>query len=550
MARAVQDLIAAVRAPLAPFQTLTDLIPSSAGDRECLLEEDKAPCSYAAAAAFARRLALPGVARGDVVCTCLPNGACSALAFWAVSAGATYAPLNPALTREELVFELQDLPAALVIVLAADPRGAVVARVCEEHGVRVATLTPDEETAGLFTLDAGGEAAAPGTASDRAMLLHTSGTTKKPKIVPLTHGNLGAGMQYVARTLRRAPEDVCLNVMPLFHIHGIVANVGASVLSEARVACSAYCGGEAFVDELADGVAGGVPTWYSAVPTMHHAILEAAEARGAALRHALTLMRNCSAALLPPVSRRFQAAFGRAGRFEVVPTYAMTESFPIASNPPSLEVKLASVGPAMGPDVTVRDDAGARLPAGVEGEVCVAGPCVTAGYLMRDHMAADPNVEAHHVLAGGRVLRTGDKGYVDADGYLHLVGRFKEIINVCGEKISPLAVEEVLLDVPGVATCVCFAAPADECGEVVGVACVAAAGATPTLAALRAACRGRVAQAFHPRVLVRQQEIVKGPTGKPKRIGLAQQLGVPPVRGHESVAEYTYDLAATSLLAA
>ena len=159
-------------------------------------------------------------------------------------------------------------------------------------------------------------------------------------------------------------------------------------------------------------------------------------------------MRNCSAALLPPISKRFIRCFGGnlQKKFTVVPTYAMTESFPICSNPPADTIKLATVGPAMGPTVRVlhahpRDE---EVPPGEEGEVCVQGPCVTPGYLYREHMSADPNIEAYSLSDSsvGRMLRTGDKGYLDADGYLQLVGRFKEIIIRGGEKISPLAVEE------------------------------------------------------------------------------------------------------------
>jgi len=227
-----------------------------------------------------------------------------------------------------------------------------------------------------------------------------------------------------------------------------------------------------------------------------------------------------------------------------VPTYAMTESFPICSNPPHLEVKLATVGPAMGPSVSILnahpDDT--ALAPGAEGEVCVRGACVTSGYLMRpDHMSVDPNLEAFSSATSsvGRMLRTGDKGYVDADGYLQLVGRFKEIINCAGEKISPLELEDQLLGVEGVETCVCFAAPAQLLGEVVGVACVVQAGATPpTIESLRAGVSS-VGDRFKPAVLVYLDEIPKGPTGKPKRIGLAKHLGLPSLTSTNGTATYT-----------
>ena len=261
---------------------------------------------------------------------------------------------------------------------------------------------------------------------------------------------------------------------------------------------------------------------------MHESILLAAEALGRdAVTHSLTLMRNCSAALLPPVSRRFIAAFsgcggegggvgevgwggakggsGEVGRildgcaspFVVVPTYAMTESFPICSNPPALSIKLATVGPAMGPQMRILrpHPHDVECEEGEEGEVAVCGPCVTSGYLYRSHMDCDPNIEAYSLpsSAVGRMLRTGDKGFVDPDGYLQLVGRFKEIINCGGEKISPLELEDQILAVPGVETCVCFAAPAELYGEVVGVAVVPKAGACdrPTIEAVRSSVNSK-----------------------------------------------------------
>ena len=162
--------------------------------------------------------------------------------------------------------------------------------------------------------------------------------------------------------------------------------------------------------------------------------------------------------------------------FRVVPTYAMTESFPICSNPPHLEIKLATVGPSMGPTVRILKGhpKAEEVAQGAEGEICVSGECVTPGYLLREHMSADPNIEAFTPPDSkvGRMLRTGDKGFVDAEGYVQLSGRFKEIINCGGEKVSPLSLEDELLGVAGVETCVCFATPAELYGEVVGVALV------------------------------------------------------------------------------
>lgn len=532
-----------ISAPTA-FAAASDLIQPGL-ERTCLYGDNpvgdtgKAPLTHAALSKFVQDFDLRqfGIGRGDTVCTSFPNGAEAAVCFWAISNQCVFAPLNPRLTVPEVEFELVDLPCHTMILMAGEASNESLTARCRQHNVRVLMLTPSKTTIGLFSL-ASDDATAPAPASagtaarDLALVLHTSGTTKKPKIVPLTHHNIGHGIQFVASTLRRTTQDVCVNVMPLFHIHGLIANLGVSVYAQASVVCSAFFGGANFIEKLSNASV-AIPTWYSAVPTMHEAILLEAEAQGTSLKHSLTLMRNCSAALLPPVSQRFLQAFGEKLNqpFTVVPTYAMTESFPICSNPPHLEVKLSTVGPAMGPNIAILKAHPEDTPvaAGEEGEVCVRGECVTEGYLIRDHMPCDPNIEAFSLADSpvGRMLRTGDKGYIDADGYLQLVGRFKEIINCGGEKISPLELEEQLLEVEGVETCVCFAHPAMLLGEIVGCAVVPKAGATPpTIEALREGCKGAKSQ-FRPSLLVLMDQIPKGPTGKPRRIGLSQYLKVP-----------------------
>eukprot|EP00316_Scyphosphaera_apsteinii_P011436 CAMPEP_0119313294 /NCGR_PEP_ID=MMETSP1333-20130426/28625_1 /TAXON_ID=418940 /ORGANISM="Scyphosphaera apsteinii, Strain RCC1455" /LENGTH=724 /DNA_ID=CAMNT_0007318099 /DNA_START=30 /DNA_END=2204 /DNA_ORIENTATION=+ len=531
------------------YSSVVDLVPDIP-DRAMWTDqpnnEKKASCTFAKLKAFIAELDLRrfGVCRTDTVCSAIPNGPEAAMCFWAVSNQCVFAPLNPNLTVPEVEFELTDLPAHTMIVMELTESEILyrptklVQKCCTDNKVPVVTMVRDVHMMGLFKLK-GQEAGSPATvkattSEDVALVLHTSGTTKKPKIVPLTHDNITHGIQFVAKTLQRSKDDICLNVMPLFHIHGLIANVGASALSRGLVICSAFMGGRHFISLLSENPE-VTPTWYSAVPTMHEAILQEAEVQGSALKHSLKLLRNCSAALLPPVSKRFLKTFGSdlGQPFCVVPTYAMTESFPICSNPPKMEIKLATVGPAMGPSVKIlkgypEDE---EVPQGEEGEVCVTGKCVTLGYYMRPHMDADPNIEAFSRSDSGvgKMLRTGDKGYIDEDGYVQLVGRFKEIINCGGEKISPLEMEEQLLNVPGVETCVCFATPAVMYGEVVGTAVVPKAGCEPPkIEDLRDGITGFSRQ-WLPRVMVVMEAIPKGPTGKPKRIGLAKMLKIPTV---------------------
>ena len=226
-----------------PFQAIHDINPVS--DLPCIYSTDpaKKPLSFKDLHAFIDNMALVrfGIGRTDTVCTSIPNGPEAAMCFYAIASQCTHAPLNPGLLEPELAFELQDLPAKAMIVMDGDPKAELVARCCGQHGVLLLVMRLDLRTVGLFTLHGPsvGTAAAPTalpTASptalstagpeDVALVLHTSGTTKKPKIVPLTHFNLGSGIQYVATTLCRQKHHVNLNVMPLFHIHGLIANVG------------------------------------------------------------------------------------------------------------------------------------------------------------------------------------------------------------------------------------------------------------------------------------------------------------------------------------
>jgi acyl-CoA synthetase (AMP-forming)/AMP-acid ligase II len=270
------------------------------------------------------------------------------------------------------------------------------------------------------------------------------------------------------------------------------------------------------------------PTWYSAVPTMHLQVLHCANELGPEKsKNSLQLVRNCSAALVPSVAQEMEKAL----EVSIMPTYAMTESMPIASNPRYGKIKLRSVGPKAGPNMGIMSGHpdNTFLPAGEEGEVVVKEGPVTSGYEFRDHMDVDPNVEGF----GDGWLRTGDKGWLDEEGYLYLSGRFKEIINRAGEKISPFEVEDSIRAHPCLKDCIAFSVPHTSLGEVVGVAAVLKDGQKLNIKELRSWCiEGNKMQAkWVPEFLVTMPAIPKGPTGKPARINLAKRLGVEPLQG-------------------
>ena len=298
-----------------------------------------------------------------------------------------------------------------------------------------------------------------------ALVLQTSGTTARPKTVPLTHANLAASAASVARSLALAPADCGLVAMPLFHIHGLVAGLLAPLAAGGAVACPGDFNAFRFFDWL-DAFR---PSWYTAVPTMHQLILARAARHADALARArLRFVRSSSAPLPPVVLERIEAAF----RAPMIEAYGMTEaSHQMAAQPlpPGLR-KPGSVGRPAGVDLVVLDPDGATVSTGEHGEIAVRGPGVTAGY------EANPEANAAAFTADGW-FRTGDEGYLDADGYLFLTGRLKELINRGGEKIAPREVEEVILRHPAVRQAVCFALPHATLGEEVAAAVVRAEGA-------------------------------------------------------------------------
>ena len=463
-------------------------------------------------------LASAGIGRGDRVAIVLPNGPEMATAFLTVAGCCCAAPLNPAYKADEFEFYLQDLQPAAILLAAFEAGPAK--DVADRLEIPVLTLHAGEGAAGSFTLDAsslptGLAAADTPRPGDPALVLHTSGTTARPKIVPLTNANLAASARHIATALALTPADTCLNIMPLFHIHGLIAAVTSSLAAGAGVCCTPGFNAFKFGEWLAEVK----PSWYTAVPTMHQAILmrmrsHSDQARAAKLR----FIRSSSASLPPQVMVELEAVFGAP----VIESYGMTEAtHQMASNPlPPRARKPGAVGVAAGPEVAIMDDDGALLPQGDIGEVVIRGPNVTPGY--------DNNPSANVKAFTHGWFRTGDQGRLDEEGYLFLTGRLKEQINRGGEKISPLEVDVVLLDHPAVAQACTFGIPHDKLGEEVGVVVVPRPGETVTEADIREFASARLAAFKVPRRVVVMDDIPKGATGKVQRIGLAAKLGLAP----------------------
>ena len=465
------------------------------------------------AAALRRR----SLNKDDVVAVVLPNGPEMATAFLSAAVAGICAPLNPAYGKEELEFYVSDLPAkALVIAGLPDSPARDVAR---RMGIPVIELTwSADDPAGLFEMDG-----APGggidtgeitpDADDIALVLHTSGTTSRPKIVPLTHRNLAASAEHIASTLELTSVDVCLNVMPLFHIHGLVAALLSSLQAGAGVVCTPGFIAPSFFGWL-DAFH---PTWYTAVPTMHSAIVARAQEHQKELdSHTLRFIRSSSAALPRTTLARLEEVFG----VPVIEAYGMTEAaHQMASNPlPPHARKPGTVGRAAGPAISVLDIEGNPVATGMRGEIAIKGPNVTGGY------ARNPDANAAAFTNGW--LRTGDEGAFDEEGYLTILGRLKEVINRGGEKISPLEVDEVILAHPAVAQAITFAARDALLGEEVAAAVVLRTSAILSERQLREFVATRLAHFKVPRRILFMPSIPTGPTGKMQRIGLAERLGI------------------------
>jgi len=502
------------------------------GDRLALCAPGVRPLSYSRLWARVQDLVQTfnrlGLGRGDRVAIVLPGGPDLAVAFLATAAGAVSAPLNPAYREEEFEFYLSDLGAEALITEADNASPAV--RVARARRIRVLELARGPEAlVGGFTLSGPGfngshRGEEPPRADDVALVLHTSGTTSRPKVVPLTHANLCASAANVRDVLALTPEDRCLNVMPLFHVHGLVAALLASLAAGSAIVCTpGFYAPEFFrwMDEFR-------PTWYTAVPTMHQSILARAPVhRDVLARRRLRFVRSSSSALPPRIMAELEAVF----EAPVIEAYGMTEAaHQMASNqlPPGSR-KAGSVGAAAGPELAVMDEAGHLLPPKLVGEVVICGSNVMGGY--------ENNPEANQRAFTDGWFHTGDQGFLDPEGYVFITGRLKEIINRGGEKIAPREVEEALLGHPAVAEAAAFAVPDAVLGEEVGAAVVLRGDARTTERELREFAASRLADFKVPRIILLRDELPKGPTGKVQRIGLAARLGLEAIPAREPPRE-------------
>jgi acyl-CoA synthetase (AMP-forming)/AMP-acid ligase II len=476
-----------------------------------IIPEDGTSISYRGLAdqveSLAAALRASDLRPGDAVALVLPNGLEFLAAFLAVVwARLVAAPLNPAYKPEEFRFYLEDAGVRAVIAPAPPHSAWDVARQLE-----IPLWQAARNSDGVVRLDgpglkpSAGAVPEPPRPDDVALFLHTSGTTSRPKGVPLRHSNLVASASNIASHYGLTPEDTSLVVMPLFHVHGLIGATLSTFRSGGTVVVPARFSASAFWPAARAHRA----TWYSAVPTIHQVLLGRADADDAPLNSGLRFIRSCSSALAPAMLGRLEGRFNAP----VLEAYGMTEAaHQMTSNPlPPAPHKPGTVGRGAQVEVAVMDEAGQLVPSSTPGEVLIRGPNVMHGY--------HNNPAANEAAFTAGWFRTGDRGVLDGDGYLSLIGRIKELINRGGEKISPLEIDAVLLAHPAVAEAATFGAPDAKYGEEVQAAVVLKGSATD--ADLQAHCRRFLADFKVPKVFYIVPQLPHTATGKVQRRNVA-----------------------------
>ncbi|KAJ2683694.1 hypothetical protein IWW39_005356 [Coemansia spiralis] len=458
---------------------------------------------------------------GTVLSSFLPNGLNCLLVFLATTMQRSVAaPLNPGMKQGEVEFYLEDANSKVLIVPEHTGEENEGVKAAQKLGIQVWTVGWNTDAGGIQLAALGSSPVDPPAhkhadtsagpkPDDIALLLHTSGTTGRPKAVPLTHANIARSMLNIANTYELSKDDRSFIVMPLFHVHGLIGATLSSLYAGGSVVVPARFSASHFWPEF---IASG-SNWYSAVPTIHQILL----------RHELPaelpnirFIRSCSSALAPVVLAELEAAL----KAPVLEAYAMTEAaHQMCSNPlPPAKHKAGSVGIPQGVELAILDDDGNETSLG---EVCIRGPNVTPGYLNNAEANAKSFTEET------RWFRTGDQGYIDKEGYLILTGRIKELINRGGEKISPLELDAVLAKCPGVAEAVSFAVSDEMYGQEVNAAVVPKQGAEVTEELVRAFMEGAVAKFKVPKRVFVASELPRTATGKIQRRVVAEHFAGP-----------------------
>ncbi|EEF51385.1 probable CoA ligase CCL9 [Ricinus communis] len=464
----------------------------------------------------ASRLVAAGIKPSDVVALTFPNTVEFIILFLAViRVRATAAPLNAAYTTEEFEFYLSDSESKLLLTPLEGNSSAqsAASKLNIPHATAVLPAADSELSLSLPESDFNSLSQLTDEPSDVALFLHTSGTTSRPKGVPLTQLNLASSVRNIKAVYKLTESDSTVIVLPLFHVHGLVAGLLSSLAAGAAVALPAA--GRFSASTFWKDMVKYSATWYTAVPTIHQIILDRHLNNPEADYPKLRFIRSCSASLAPAILDRLEENFGAP----VLEAYAMTEATHLMSSNPLPEDgphKAGSVGKPVGQEMAILDENGVAQKANASGEVCIRGPNVTKGY--------KNNPEANKAAFQFGWFHTGDLGYLNSDGYLHLVGRIKELINRGGEKISPIEVDAVLLSHPEIAQAVAFGVPDDKYGEEINCAIIPRDGSNIDEAEVLRYCKKNLAAFKVPKKVFITDTLPKTASGKIQRRIVAEHF--------------------------
>uniref|UniRef100_A0A7S2RLY8 Peroxisomal-coenzyme A synthetase n=1 Tax=Mucochytrium quahogii TaxID=96639 RepID=A0A7S2RLY8_9STRA len=501
---------------LSPLRTMRDVLGGGGPDSAavCVIDNGRIETEWSRHELAGRvqklgaQLQQFGIGPGDAVSIAMGNTKDYIVAFLAATwIRAIAAPLNPGYKTDEFSFFMEDAKSKVLIV-EEGIGNKFAEKAAEKLKIPVWFYGNGESRTASKNLLSPYVIVDPPIPTDVALYLHTSGTTSRPKLVPLSHHNLCTSMGNIRNTYQLDHTDRSYVVMPLFHVHGLVGALFSTLSSGGTVILPKA--GKFSATVFWNDIVSCRATWYTAVPTIHQILLARADQDKESINSAqLRFIRSCSSPLAAPVLGRLEATF----HAPVLEAYAMTEaSHQMTSNPlPSMGPhKPGSVGRPMNVQLAILDDKDNVVSTPkVVGNVCIRGENVTKGYQNR------PEANISDFSSGW--FHTGDQGYLDVEGYLYLTGRTKEIINRGGEKIAPVEIDNVLLTHPDIQQAVAFAGPSEKYGQEVCCAVVFVQSKNLTAKQIQEHCASKLAKEKVPSRIFITDSIPKTATGKVQR---------------------------------
>lgn len=492
--------------PALSVRSVLDMRADTTPDAIFLIDPDKGETlTYAQtrqrARAVAGYLLKRGIEPGVSIAYAMPNSINTVICLLGgLYGGYLTTAVNLVAGRDVIAYVLDHSEAQLVFVEEASARIVETALAVSPATTEMVDVTPD-----LWAAEA--EIAAQPDGGTDGLLMYTSGTTGRPKGVVLTHRSLLAGGANPAEAHALTHEDRALCVLPLYHINGLCVTVMGPLVSGGSIVLPKKFSVSTFWQTLRANAG----TWFSVVPTQISYLLHDETPFDAI--PGLRFGRSASAPLSPDVQTAFEERFN----VPVIETMGLTETAAqILSNPlPPGTRKIGSPGVAVGNEVLIGDKQQREMPRGEEGEVLVRGPNVMRVYLKNEDATRD-------ALTADGWLRTGDLGRMDADGYVTITGRLKELIIKGGENIAPREVDEALYSHPDVIEAAAFACDCANYGQRIEAGVVTREGSDADEAVLLALCCERIGKFKAPDRIHFFDELPKGPSGKIQRIKLGE----------------------------